>query len=164
MEGPFETRLRAASARRLIERKVKNVPTTSYGPSNLNLEVVAIGVEYPFRRCDYLASHLSDLEGSTRCDLFWPEASRDEAVAACMAYLKHFGASFTAHAAPGIHDVAGPKAHLRFPALRKPATAADVASRARRNSSDRAPTAGLRYGKGSTYHSGIRLREASVRS
>jgi len=110
------------------QRKIKNAPTTSYSSSNLDLEGVAIGVQYSFRHCDYLASQLSGLEGCPRCDLFWPEARRDEAVAACMAYLTRFGASFTVEALPGEHDFPDPKAHLRFPILGKPATAKDVAS------------------------------------
>ncbi|MEJ7636664.1 MAG: hypothetical protein WKF75_01435 [Singulisphaera sp.] len=110
-----------------IQRKIKDVPTTTYGSSNLDLEGVAVGVEYPFRRCDYLASNLSGLEGCPRCDLFWPEARRDEAVAACVAYLKRFGLVH-GRGPPGMHDFPGPKAHLRFPILGKPATPEDVAS------------------------------------
>ena len=111
-----------------IQRKIKDVPTIHYGSSNLDLEGIAVGVEYPFRRCDYLASKLSRLEGSPRCELFWPEARRDEAVAACMAYLKRFGASFTIEALPGMHDFPEPRPHLKFPILGKPATPEDVAS------------------------------------
>jgi hypothetical protein len=111
-----------------IERRIKNVPTTMYRPTNLNLEGVAVGVEYPFRRCDYLASELSALEGCPRFDLFWPEARRDEAVAACAAYLKRFGASFTAKPPPSGFDHRGRTTHLRFPTLGKPATPEDVTS------------------------------------
>ena len=110
-----------------IERKIKNAGTTRYGPSNLDPEGVLVGVEYAFRYCDYLASLVSDLEGCPRCDLFWPEARRDEAVAACVAYLKRFGASFTAQPLLGVLDFPGPKAHLKFPVLAKPATREDVA-------------------------------------
>jgi hypothetical protein len=114
--------------RNTIERKIKNGDTTRYGPSSLESEGIPIGVEHPFRRCDLLASRFSELEGCPRCDLFWPEARRDEAVAACVAYLKKFGASFTSQAPPGVHDFPGPKAHLKFPILDKPATREDVAS------------------------------------
>jgi hypothetical protein len=112
----------------VIHHKIKNLPTMNSSSSNLDLEGVPVGVEFPFRSCDYLASKLSDLEGCPRCDLFWPETRRDEAVAACVAYLKRFGTSFRAEAPPGTHDFPGPKAHLRFPTLGKPATPEDVAS------------------------------------
>ncbi len=85
-------------------------------------------MEYPFRRCDYLASKLSELEGCPRVNLFWSEARRDEGVAACAAYLKRFGASFTAKPPPGDFDLLGPRAHLKFPTLGKPATPEDVSS------------------------------------
>ena len=111
-----------------VQRKIKNGSTTNYGSSNLDLDGVAIGVEYPFRRCDYLASKLSDLEGSPRIDLFWPEARRDEAVAACVAFLKRFGASFSAEPLPGVHDFPNDRPHLRFPVLGKPASPEDVAA------------------------------------
>ncbi len=114
--------------KRSIRRKIKDVPTTTFSSSDLDLEGVAVGVEYPFRRCDYLASNLSGLEGCPPFSLFWPEARRDEGVAACAAYLKRFGASFTAEAPPGMHDFPGPKAHLKFPILGRPATPEDVAS------------------------------------
>src|SRR5262249_1291729 len=51
-----------------IERKIKNGDTTRYGPSNLELVGIPIGVEHPFRRCDLLASRVSELEGCPRCD------------------------------------------------------------------------------------------------
>ena len=109
---------------RSVHREIKNLPTMNYSSSYLDLAGVAVGVKYPFRSCDDLASNLSDLEGCPRCDLFWPETRRDEAVTACVAYLKRFGGSFTADE----HDLQNPKAHLRFPTLGKPATREDVAS------------------------------------
>jgi hypothetical protein len=111
-----------------IHRKIKDLPTLNYGSSNLDMEGFAVGVEYPFRNCDLVASNLSGLEGCPRCELFWPEARRDAAVAACAAYLKRFGGLFTAEAPPGEYDIPHPKAHLRFPTLGKPATREDVAS------------------------------------
>jgi hypothetical protein len=111
-----------------IRRKIKNVPATNSGSSFFDLEGVAIGVEHPFRYCDYLASILSGLEGCPRCDLFWPEARRDEAVAACVAYLKRYSASFTTETPAGIRDFPESKVHLKFPILGKPATPEDIAS------------------------------------
>jgi hypothetical protein len=112
----------------VIERKFKNLPTSTFSSTNLDLEGIVIGVEYPVRHCDYLAWVLSELEGCPRFNLFWPRARRDEAVAACVAYLKRFGASFSAEALPGVHDFPWPKAHLTFVTLGKPATPADVAA------------------------------------
>jgi hypothetical protein len=111
-----------------IERKIKNVSPTRTSPSKLDQEGIALGVEHRFRFCDYLASMVSGLEGCPRCDLFWSEARRDEAVAACVAYLKRFGGSLTAQALPGVLDFPGPKAHLQFPILGKSATLDDVSS------------------------------------
>ena len=111
---------------RYIERKIKNLQTTRDGP--LDLDQVAVGVEHPFRSCDLVAKNLSAVRGCPQCELFWPEARRDEAVAACVAYLKEFGASFTTEAPRGVYDAPFPKAHLRLPILGKPATAQDVAS------------------------------------
>ncbi|WP_435006863.1 hypothetical protein P12x_004324 [Tundrisphaera lichenicola] len=116
------------SANGTIQRKIKGVPTMSYGSNNLDLEGVAIGREYPFRACDDLASQVSGLEGSPPCELFWPEARRDEAVAACVGYLTRYGANFTTESPPGVHDFPTPKTHLMFPNLGRPATPEDVAS------------------------------------
>ena len=111
-----------------IERKIKNVPTVNYGTFNAELEGVAVGLEYPYRRCDLLASHLTAVEGSPRFNLFWPETSRDEAVAAFISYLKRFGPVFTAAKLPGLMDVPNRKPHLKFPTLGRPATVDDVAA------------------------------------
>ena len=111
-----------------IERKIKNVTTVNYGTFNAEPEGVAVGLEYPFRRCDLLASHLTAIEGSPRFNLFWPETSRDEAVAAFISYLKRFGPVFTAEKLPGVMDVPNRKPHLKFPTLGRPATLDDVAA------------------------------------
>ena len=109
-----------------LQRKIKNNGTT--GSTHFNLDGVAIGVETPFRRCDYLASLLSGLEGSPRCELYWPEPRRDEAVIACVAFLKRFGALFAIEASPGIHEYSNREVRLRFPTLAKPASLEDVAA------------------------------------
>jgi hypothetical protein len=114
-------------ADRTVHRKIKDFPTMNFGSSQLDQEGFAIGVEYPFRNCDLLASKLSELEGSPRCELFWPEARRDEAVTACVAYVKRYGGRFTAEAPPGALDGRSP-AHLTFPVLDRPATREDVAA------------------------------------
>ena len=92
------------------------------GGARFSPEEVARGVKYPFRRCDLVAKNLSLLEGCPRIELFWPEARRDEAVAACLAYVKKFGALLTA-------DLGRPpQVRLKLPILGKPATRDDVAS------------------------------------
>ena len=111
-----------------VERKIKDVPTTKHGSNNLELEGVPVGVEYPFRRCDLLASQLAGLEGCPQISLFWPEARRDEAVASCVFYLKRFGALFTTEPLAGMRDFPESQAHLRFPILARPATREDVSA------------------------------------
>ncbi len=132
--GQSSTRVRHSETKRFHRTQDQERPDDQLSAGNLNLEGVAVGVEYPFRRCDYLASNLSELEGCPRFDLFWPEARRDEGVAACAAYLKRFGASFTAKPPPGDVDYPGPRAHLEFPTLGKPATARGCRRRPGRSS------------------------------
>ena len=107
--------------------KFKNGLTMRQSTSDLDGEGVKVGVEHPFRNCDYLALKLSEIEGGPRIDLFWPENRRDGAVAACAAYLKRFGDRFTTEAPPGLRDFPNPKSHLAFPILKQPATRDDVA-------------------------------------
>jgi hypothetical protein len=113
---------------RTIQYKVNKVTTTNYSSSNLDLDEIKIGVEFPYRRCDLLALRLSDVEGCPQIDLFRPEARRDESVAACIAFVKRHGALFTAEALPGVRDFPDAKPHLKFPTLGKPATRDDVAA------------------------------------
>ena len=82
----------------------------------------------PFRVCDYIAWRFSSVEGSPRCELYWPEDRRDRAVAECAAYLKRFGARFTGEAPDGQRDFPERQAHLAFPALGRPANTEDVRS------------------------------------
>ena len=110
-----------------IQCKSAGAPITNMGSSDFDLEGVPLNVEFPYRRCDLLASHLSALEGSPRCELLWPEARRDDAVAGCTAFLERFGTSFTDEPSPSPHFHFG-SAHLKFPPLDAPATPADVAS------------------------------------
>jgi hypothetical protein len=110
-----------------LRLKVKNSQTSQLGP--IDADQVAAGVEYPIRHCDLVANNVSDLEGCPQFEVFWPEARRDEALAACVAYVKKFGASFTAERPPFVIDHhPGAKAHLKFPTLGRPATPDDVAS------------------------------------
>jgi hypothetical protein len=51
----------------------------------------ASGYKGDFRVCDFYAYRLSGLEGFPDCEPYWPEAKRDEAVAACRAFLQQHG-------------------------------------------------------------------------
>ena len=78
---------------RHIERKIKDLPTTTLLRNQpRQLDGVAIGVDYPFRGCDFLASNLSGARGLPSLRSLLARARRDQAVAACAAYLKRFGA------------------------------------------------------------------------
>ena len=92
------------------------------GGARFSPKEVARGVKYPFRHCDLVAKNLSSLEGCPQIELFWPEGRRDEAVAACVAYVTKFGASLTAELGRP------PQVRLKLPILGKPATPGDVAS------------------------------------
>ncbi len=63
-----------------------------------DLESLKPGVVLPFRVCDFIAWKVSSIEGSPRCELFWPEDRRDRAVEACAAFLKKYGDRFTGDA------------------------------------------------------------------
>ena len=72
------------------------------------------GVEVPIRMCDYVAWKLSALDGAPECELTWPEARRDEAVAAAAAYLRRYGPASPPRPA-GRARLPHTRAHLRFP-------------------------------------------------
>jgi hypothetical protein len=84
------------------------------------------GVEVPIRTCDYVAWKLSTLDGAPECQLTWPEAKRDQAVAACAEYLRRYGPRLAAEYHPDDPTTRGPIAVLRFPSLEHPATPDDV--------------------------------------
>ncbi len=85
-----------------------------------------LGVEVPFRACDFVAWQLSGLDGAPECALTWPEARRDAAVTACAAYLRRFGPHLAAEYVQGVANTRNLVARLHFPALAHPATADDV--------------------------------------
>jgi hypothetical protein len=82
----------------------------------------------PLRVCDYYAWKLSDIEGFPACGPYWPEAKRDEAVAACSEFLSRYGARVQ----PADGEMSAPRwweqarARLVFPRLDHPATPAEV--------------------------------------
>ena len=84
-----------------------------------------LGMERPFRVCDYLAWQVSSIEGSPRCELYWPEDRRDRAVQACAAFLKRYRERFTGDPFVG-NSPDERRAHLAFPIATRPATLDDV--------------------------------------
>ena len=62
-----------------------------------------------------------------RCELYWTREKRDEAVEACVTFLKTYGDRFTARVPSGEHVRPNERrAHLAFPNLDRPATKDDV--------------------------------------
>jgi hypothetical protein len=57
-----------------------------------NPQIPAEGIEGTFRVCDLVAWMIGeDWESAPRCELYWPQAKRDAAVAACTEFLKRYG-------------------------------------------------------------------------
>jgi hypothetical protein len=82
-----------------------------------------------FRTCDWFAYELSRLDGFPRIGLYWPQAQRDAAVAACKAVLMQYGDAFQAHPQdPYDESVYGSqdRARAAFPKFDHPATPDDV--------------------------------------
>ena len=97
--------------------------------NNREMEGIPIGRPLAYRACDLVASKLAGLEGMPRCEVFWPEPRRDEAVQACVAHLRKYGDRLSAEPIAGLNlPPFGPSVHLAFPTLDRPATPADVAS------------------------------------
>ena len=94
--------------------------------SEADLEGVAQGVDQSIRACDYIAWKISAITGAPRCELYWTREKRDEAVKACVAFLKTYGDRFTAEAPRASAHPFEKTAHLAFPILDRPATKEDV--------------------------------------
>jgi hypothetical protein len=83
------------------------------------------GTTIAFRMCDTYGYFLSRVEGMPAFELYWPEARRDKALAACAATLRRYGDRYRfsgQNAHPQAHDFA----RMTFPDLGRPATPADV--------------------------------------
>jgi hypothetical protein len=66
-------------------------PNGSHG-QNLQGTDAPVLYEGPFRACDYVAYRLSaEIAAAPRCELYWPEAKRDAAVVATVAFLEAYG-------------------------------------------------------------------------
>jgi hypothetical protein len=87
---------------------------------------VHLGVDVPFRACDYVAWKLSSLDGAPECEPYWPEPRRDAAVASAIDYLRRHGRNLSTEPPGDERDSYHERAHLRFPSLGRPATAEDV--------------------------------------
>jgi hypothetical protein len=98
----------------------------NFHPNPDDLDSLKPGATLPFRVCDFIAWKVSSIEGSPRCELYWPEDRRDRAVQACAEYLTRYGDRFTGDAPAGARDFPQKKAHLAFPTLDRPATPEDV--------------------------------------
>ena len=115
------------SQQTLVAYDLKDGVSGAFSASEADLEGVTQGVDRSFRACDYIAWQISTIEGAPRCELYWTKEMRDEAVAACVAFLKTYGDRFTAKAPPGERSHPFKKqAHLAFPVLDRPATKEDV--------------------------------------
>ena len=70
----------------------------------------------PFRACDYAAFTIGHLNTSAAplCQLYWPEAKRDAAVAACVEFVERYGPRLDANG------------QATFPLRTRPATAEEV--------------------------------------
>ena len=89
----------------------------------------SVGSSISFRTCDWFAYELSRLDGFPRIGLYWPQAQRDAAVAACKAVLMRYGDAFQAHPEdPYDESVYGSqdRARAAFPKIDHPATPDDV--------------------------------------
>ena len=82
-----------------------------------DLESLKPGVALPFRVCDFIAWKVSSIEGSPRCELYWPEDRRDRAVAGVRGLLEEVRRSVHGRRCPPASiDFPGKQAHLAFPA------------------------------------------------
>jgi len=87
------------------------------------------GARLDYRVCDEVALVLSRLPGTPKCELYWPEAERDRAIAACAEFLRRYGERFRHDPAFARKEDAYLKsARMTFPLLAHPATLEDVAA------------------------------------
>ena len=86
------------------------------------------GKQVDCRVCDVYAFYLADLPGAPECQFYWPEAKRDEAVAACIKYIENYGANLRGSPDDRFAMPMGevPHAGIYFPTLDHPATENDV--------------------------------------
>ena len=88
-----------------------------------------VGSTVHFRNCDLYAWEISNVDGAPRTELYWPETERNKAAAACADFLRHWGSRLEyteKQAALFRDDPFFTRAHLSFPRLDHPASAAQV--------------------------------------
>lgn len=86
-----------------------------------------VGTRYPIRVCDLYASCVSNLDGSPRFELYWPQERRDRVILECTAFLKRYGDAFRyTDRVPPQYAPSAWKAVLVLPRLDHPATPTDV--------------------------------------
>jgi hypothetical protein len=66
--------------------------STQYSPSRNDPLRPEPGSTMPIRLADYCAHALQNIGGLARFELYWPQAKRDELIAATAAFLKQYGA------------------------------------------------------------------------
>lgn len=90
-----------------------------------------VGTLVHFRMCDLYAQQLSGIEGFPKFEFYWPESQREQAIAACLAHLQHYGDLYQYLPQDRYdYEYAGagrPEAQIHFPRLDRPATPDDVA-------------------------------------
>ncbi len=75
-----------------VEIRRRNSTEARGGGSVRELDVPEGGVNQTFRVCDFVAWQICEkFDAAPRCELYWPEERRDKAVAACGAFLRHYG-------------------------------------------------------------------------
>jgi hypothetical protein len=106
---------------------------TSSGPSDMvdTSPLPPNGVKFPFRRCDYWASQLSQVDGFPFFELFWPQERRDATIANMITFLSQYGQCYSYAAAQSLVNSDWHlfyHTRMIFLARQKPATAQDVAN------------------------------------
>lgn len=86
------------------------------------------GTRRAFSVREFVTWKVSALDGTPRCELYWPEERRERAIAACAAFLEQYGDRFRySELQKALLDWPDrDKARMTFPRLGRPATAEDV--------------------------------------
>jgi hypothetical protein len=126
LANTFEIGTVSRSAAGSFQYKMNNGGSGGAGTFKADLANIPLGVERPFRACDFLAWQIATVAGAPECELYWPEDRRDRAVEMCAKFLKQYGDRFSPESPDGETAPGRIMAHLRFPALAHPATLVDV--------------------------------------
>lgn len=102
---------------------------TGRGPVVTKADPLAppVGTQVDYRFCDVYANQIAWLDGAPRCELYWPQAERDKAVAASAAFIQKYGDNFKFDPTlPRENPFQKDTARLHFARLDHPATPEDV--------------------------------------